>query len=584
MPALRDIDRLRFGHFEVDLGSGELFRNGRRIALQDLPFQVLTALVTNSGQLLTREELITRFWPKSPTSDDDSLNTAVRKIRRALGDDVKTPRYIETVGRRGYHFVMPVRPAESQQVQRQVSIGVLGIEELTQSTERNFTRGVIEEVIAQLSATRSIFVVALSSRTSLDEIQIERVRLQRRVDYFLACSARLGSAGGTKASAESKRHSHARITVKLIRSADRSVRWAESFDYTAADLLATPTDVAAKIAEGALRSLGFGESSPPTANASAYEAFLKAEYLWKKRTPASLRSALDLYKVAVSKDQQFSNAHIGLAQTHLMLVLHGLARPKVALIEARDLARQLTETDVAKYHPQVVLAWTDMVLERNWAQAEGRFKQAIQSLPDLPYPQSGYAYLLFAQGRREQAMVHIRRALNIEPLSAPLMMLKGVFHLYKGDCLGAEESLQQSLELEPNYELSLAYLGLTHTFLGEFDKALAAARRAVVMNSDFAIPIAFYAFVAGAAGKLEEARDAVALLWSMHRRSYVPAYALAVGYLSLGDAERAMEEIERAEQERSSWILFASSDPLLKALHSDQRFLSLLDHLGLPRP
>jgi DNA-binding winged helix-turn-helix (wHTH) protein len=118
MTPLRDFDRLRFGHFEVDLGSGELFRNGRRVALQELPFQLLTALITSPGQLLKREDLIARFWPGSVISDDDSLNTAVRKIRLALGDDAKNPRYIETVGRRGYRFVMPVRPVERDQTPR----------------------------------------------------------------------------------------------------------------------------------------------------------------------------------------------------------------------------------------------------------------------------------------------------------------------------------------------------------------------------------------------------------------------------------------------------------------------------------
>jgi tetratricopeptide (TPR) repeat protein len=462
---------------------------------------------------------------------------------------------------------------------------VLGIEELAPDAERNFTRGVIEEIIAQLSAIHpSITVVALSPSTSVDEIDVERARLPRRVDYFLASSARIGSPTSAKHLPGLKPQSQVRVTAKLIRSADRSVRWAESFDSPAEDLLSAPAEIASKIARAALQSLGFGKPMPQTANASAYEAFLKAEYLWKKRTPASLRSALDLYKLAVSQDDKFLKAQIGLAQTHLMLALHGLAEPRTSISASRDLARKLIDADGMNCEALVQLAWADMVLDRNWQQAEAGFQKALQSSPDAPYAHSGYAYLLFAKGRREESQAHMRRALSLEPLSAPLLMLEGVFRLFKGDYLGAEESLQRSLELEPNYELSLAYLGLAYSLLREFDKALAAARRAVVSLSDFPLPIAFLAFVARAAGKGQDARDAMGSLWSMRKRCYVSGYALAVGYLALEDTQRAIEELERADRERSSWILFAPLDPALKSLHSDQRFLALLDRLGVPRP
>jgi DNA-binding winged helix-turn-helix (wHTH) protein/Flp pilus assembly protein TadD len=591
---LRDFDRLRFGQFEIDLGSGELYRSGRRVPLQERPFQLLTALVTSPGQLLKREELTARFWPGTDISDDDSLNTAVRKIRLALGDDARNPKYIETVGRRGYRFIMAVRPVANEPSPRRVSIGVLEIEELSQDAERNFTRGVIEEVIAQLSGIHSmVAIVTLGPRTSVDDVDVERARLQRRIDYILACSARKGLPAGVqpplKGSAATgermlaKTQSQVRVTAKLIRASDRSVRWAESFDYTAADLLSMPSEVAFTIAGAVLRSLGFGASAERTISPSAYEAFLKAEYCWKQRTPASLKSALELYKLA-AQHERFPHALIGLAETHLMLALHGVAEPKSSLTAAREIARDLTQEQNAGGKAQLVLAWADMVLDRNWIQAEASFQKALQMAPEEAHAHSGFAYLLFAQGRQEEALAEIRRALNLEPLSTPLLMLEGVFRLFKGDCLGAEESFRRSLELEPNYELSLAYLGIAHLMLGEFEKALNAVRRAVVSDSEFAIPIAFHAFVASAVGKAQEARDTMGLLWSMRKRCYVSGYALAVGYLALEDTERAMEELERADRERSSWILFAPADPLLKSLRSDPRFTALVDRLGVPRP
>ena len=100
---------MRFGVFEVDLAAGELRKNGARIRLQEQPFQVLSALLQNAGQIVTREDLRERIWPADTFVDfDHSLNTAVNKIREALGDSASSPRFVETLARRGYRFIAPV--------------------------------------------------------------------------------------------------------------------------------------------------------------------------------------------------------------------------------------------------------------------------------------------------------------------------------------------------------------------------------------------------------------------------------------------------------------------------------------------
>ena len=105
----RDARLLRFGVFEVDLTAGELRKNGALIRLQEQPFQVLTALLQNAGQVVTRDELREKIWPADTFVDfDHSLNTAVNKIRESLGDSASSPRFVETLARRGYRFLAPV--------------------------------------------------------------------------------------------------------------------------------------------------------------------------------------------------------------------------------------------------------------------------------------------------------------------------------------------------------------------------------------------------------------------------------------------------------------------------------------------
>ncbi len=105
----REARLLRFGVFEVDLAAGELRKNGARIRLQEQPLQVLTTLLQNAGQVVTRDDLREKIWPADTFVDfDHSVNTAVNKIREALGDSASSPRFVETLARRGYRFIAPV--------------------------------------------------------------------------------------------------------------------------------------------------------------------------------------------------------------------------------------------------------------------------------------------------------------------------------------------------------------------------------------------------------------------------------------------------------------------------------------------
>src|SRR5580693_5864310 len=109
--------RLRFGVFELDLRAGELRKHGLRVRLQEQPFQVLAMLVRHPGEVVTREELQKKLWPADTFVDfDHGLNKAINKIRDALGDSAESPRFVETVARRGYRFLVEVKAADADPV------------------------------------------------------------------------------------------------------------------------------------------------------------------------------------------------------------------------------------------------------------------------------------------------------------------------------------------------------------------------------------------------------------------------------------------------------------------------------------
>src|SRR5664279_4719829 len=106
--AVRTATDIRFGPFEVDLQAGELRKGGLKLKLSGQPFQVLTILLERPGEVVTREELQKRLWPDTFVDVDHNLNTAINKIREVLGDSAESPRYVETLPRRGYRFIAPV--------------------------------------------------------------------------------------------------------------------------------------------------------------------------------------------------------------------------------------------------------------------------------------------------------------------------------------------------------------------------------------------------------------------------------------------------------------------------------------------
>src|SRR5215472_14933639 len=106
--------RVRTGLFEIDLNCREIYKSGRRMPLQEQPFRVLAMLLERPGQLVTRQELQTRLWPSDTyVAFDEGLNTAIRKLRAALGDSADNPRYIQTISKRGYRFIAPVSYEET---------------------------------------------------------------------------------------------------------------------------------------------------------------------------------------------------------------------------------------------------------------------------------------------------------------------------------------------------------------------------------------------------------------------------------------------------------------------------------------
>jgi TolB-like protein len=248
-----------FGPYRVDLRAGELYKGGVRLVLQGQSFRLLEGLLERPGEVLGREELRARLWPSDTYVDfEHSINAAVRRLRRALGDSADAPRYIETLPRRGYRFVGVVPTADDGRgtaTSLRMRLAVLPFSAITGHAEPDgFTEGLTEETIAQIT-NRCAPAIGVVSRFAVGQLQyargpIENARDALQVDYVVEGRVRTAQT-------------RVRITIQLIDAADGTHIWAEAYERDCADNLSVQKDVAQLIAQAvASRLLGFDYTSP----------------------------------------------------------------------------------------------------------------------------------------------------------------------------------------------------------------------------------------------------------------------------------------------------------------------------------
>jgi TolB-like protein len=244
LPTSADI--VRFGTFELSLGTAELRKRGLRIALQEQPLRILTALLERPGDVVSRETLCRRLWPEGTFVDfEHSLNAAVRRLRMTLGDDGEVPRFIETVHKRGYRFLALSRaPIESTRaapatiahiVRKRARLAVLPF-----GPYDGFSDGLTEEAITHLTQTcpRTIGVIA---RTSVERAQRDgggaaEIGRALSADYLVEGMVR-------------REGDRLRITAQLIESQEETHLWAKTFDRVVTDVLSLQTELAEEIAK-----------------------------------------------------------------------------------------------------------------------------------------------------------------------------------------------------------------------------------------------------------------------------------------------------------------------------------------------
>ncbi len=638
-PQLRG--RLRFGVFELDLRAGELRKHGLRVRLQEQPFQVLAMLLEHPGEVVTREEVQKTIWPADTFVDfDHGLNKAINKIREALGDSAQSPRFVETVARRGYRFLAEVKVAEASPVRSPElgtqphpppearerrdltgklamlrnllpplawkisvfvllllmaslatwrlhfwnrpspvirSLAVLPLENLSSDASQDyFADGMTDELISDLGQISALRVI---SRTS--------VMVYKRTRKPLPQIARELNVDAVVEGTVLRSGDQVRITAQLIEASADKHLWSQSYEGDFSDTLALQKKVAKAIADQIRINLNQQEQAAlknvKTVNPKAYESYLKGRYFWNKRTADGLKVALTYFTQAIDEDPKYAEAYSGLADTYALLGdwQYAVMPPKESMPKAKAAAIKALKLDSALGEAHNSLAFCLDIFEWDLSSAGKEFQRAIELNPNYATAHHWYAWHLGVMGRYDEAIAEMRKAENLDPLSliikADLAELLVIAHFY-------DESIRQSrkaIEMDPNFPLAHHHLGLAYLEKHMHDEAVAELQKAVQLSGGSPTCIANLARAYVASGKRSEA---VKLLGDLKNRSspgYPDASEIAVIYASLGDTDQAMNWLERAYEDRfnPSVLLRPGFDPL----RSDPRFEDLVRRIGLPR-
>jgi TolB-like protein/Tfp pilus assembly protein PilF len=578
-----DSPTIRFGVFELDLRTGELRKGGRRVQIQEQPLSVLVSLLERPGELVTRDELRQKLWESDTfVNFDTGLNKAITKIREALADSAASPRFVETLPKRGYRFIAPIeklapepRTAErigTKSAERAPAIAVLPFANMrTDKEDEYFSDGLSEEIINALTKVPGLRVIARASAFRFRGEQ-ERRKIGEALQVGTVLEGSVRKAGN-----------RLRITAQLIDLDDDSYIWSERYDREMTDVFAIQDEIAAAIVDQLKVSLGGHPTTKrPIPNLAAYEAVLEGRHHWYRFTPADLAKALECFERAVAIDPRYAEAHVGIAHHYVQLAGLSLAEPRKVLPKAKAAAEQAIEVDPTLAHAHATLAQVVLWSEHDWSEAEQHFRRALALAPATPLVHVAYGALyLRPLGRIREALEEIDRALEQDPLSPLFRTERGVTLLYEKAYDEAAESFRRALDIDSNFLMALDGLALVRAYQRRFDEALALADLAIHIHGRRSRPLALLGTVQALASHPGEAYRVLEELIQLGSRDYVPAARVAGIYAALGEKNAAFEWAEKAVEQRDPIILWVQASPLFDPLRSDPRFTALLHQLNL---
>jgi adenylate cyclase len=521
------------GDWDVHPRSNEIRRGTKRVKLEPKVMQVLCFLASQPGAVVSREELEAEAWPGMVVTYD-AVTSAIIKLRKALGDEARHPRYIETLSKSGYRLIADVHggvpdepnlPAgRAAQARSSIAfrvlipfvalvligvwllllkggdptvsdggatvpapvhtpgLAVLPFVNLGAVPEQDyFADGITEDLITDLSKLSSLWVVARNSAFAYRGGTEEERTIARELgaDYVLK--------GSVQRSAD-----RIRINVQLVDGLRGSNLWAERYDRRIDDLFALQDEIAASILSAIEVEIAPSDRArlgrSHLASIEAYDAFLRGLDHYGRRSLRDTQMAIDHYRRAIAIDPEFARAYAGLALVYVRDAVDGWdLGAEDGLAKAEDLIAQARALDPMVPQIYFVLGQIEL-FRRNYAAAIRSAEEAIAIKPNYADAYALLAWILHFAGRADDGLVNMERAVRLNPrVPAIYRAVRGVLHYENGDIDRALVDFEAAVEISPGYQLARVWLAAAYAAADRPEDAEWETREILALDPGFSV-------------------------------------------------------------------------------------------------
>jgi TolB-like protein/DNA-binding winged helix-turn-helix (wHTH) protein/Tfp pilus assembly protein PilF len=602
----------RFDRFQADDTAFRLIADGVPVSLEPKALRLLLYLIENRGRLVRKQEILDAVWADAAVTES-ALTRSVGLLRKTLDDDSREPRFIETVPTAGYRFIAhvdttandepttiqsltPPTPSPRAQTSHTPrshfrlaailvaclaavatvwllasrhqsapirSLAVLPLDNLSgDPSQEYFADGMTDELITELARIPNLRVV---SRTSVmadkgSRRSLPDIARQLNVDAIVEGSiVRSGD--------------RIRITAQLIDARTDRHLWAQSFEGPASDVLSLQDSDAQQIATQARLVLAPPSPRAPV-NPAAHDAYLRGRYFFNKQ---DLPHSLECFQQAIALDPTYASAYAGYASALDAASTFGIGAPEQLMPKALAAAQRAIELDPQNGEAYTALGSVQTIYEWDWTAAEQNLTRGISLNPNDSIAEFKYAVYLDAAGRPQDAVTHMRRALQLDPLSFIVNRRLGATLYLARQNDAALAQLQRAAEMEHRPGSIDSYISLIYEQKGDHDEAV--QYDLVALHED------------------QPQLDIAALLgvyqqhgwqsyWGARTRALLTtsaqpctAYEIGIDDLRVNELDHAFNSFQHALDSHCFYMTLIRVDPLFDSVRHDSRYAALLTRM-----
>lgn len=469
--------------------------------------------------------------------------------------------------------VLFLRPAGKGTID---SIAVLPFANLEPTPETDYLGdGITESLISRLQELPSLRkVIASSSVARYKGLAIDPMKVGSELNVRAILTGKIKKLAGGLA-----------ISVELVDAKDGSAIWSHQYPQKLADIFTLQEDIAKEISDRLRLKISKADkerlAKRSTVNAEAYQAYLKGRFYWNKRTKEGLLKGLEYFEKAIESDPGYAPAYSGVADSYTLLGRYSYLSPKEAMPKGKAAALKALEIDDTLGEAHNSLAFVKRYYDWDWVGAEKEYQRAIELSPNYATAHHWFGLHLAQMSRTGEASKEIHRALELDPLSIIINTNVAWISYFARQYDQAIDQFKKTLDMDPNYAVAHMRLGESYIQEKMYGEALSELQRAVSLSPESMDILAELGYAYGVAGQRSEAQKVLAKLSEYAKDRYVSSYDLAVLYLGLGQKDRALDLLDKAYEERASYLAFLKGDPRVDSLRLEPRFKALAAKLRL---